>query len=518
MRSLRVLLTLATATLTACSGGSGGGAGGGGDTPAPVTQPGGSDSSPQESVNSRAYWNEDQGICLHGTEPGYNAEPLGTNAECVDFSDLDLTGRDFSGFNLTGANFQNATLNQVKLDNATLKGLILAGVEIDSPFLLKWLTTGTQPAVVDSTPSSAPDTIADTVANTTPDAVTDEAVTDSVPVSDTVADAEEASEVVADEPDLTPPIIIVDSTQPEAQAPVEAAPEPVLEDTADLASLEQLAKNAEWNKWASQIRLAALGLQRQVSRSLVRINNRGLKEAKGDLSLVKNTSEATKGQGLVDVKVKTVAALKTKITDLIKAIQLESQRYKQDKSLADRIAQINKTLAAFHKKHGRTNGDVRANHQELVKLVTSLEAKHQATQDQITKLKDAKEALRLAVIDHDQKIETLKTSVTNFDKQITQKKAEIQVVKNQIKANKKVKNELLEQQLADLNKSLEDLKKQREQVNSELADLRTNRAQPKKELEDLSGQIQVASQDLSTIANQLKEAQLLEKLSSLVTL
>lgn len=477
-----LLFSIVAAFATACGGGGGGGGAAGG-AGTPVTNPTSpkvpseDNGSPEVSKpDSRAVWNDEQGTCLNDNgEPAMNAQPLGTNAECVDFSNQDLTGKDFSGVNLTGANFSNSTLADIKLDGAKLAHLTLDNAEIQNDFLLKWLTTGHQPA---------PEPPAPAVVVAEEDEPAAPAETEDEPI------------IVSDNTPAppAPPELVIETHPPVVQPPAS---------TPNLAEyIDQVKSAADLNTMASKINLTSLQLRRALERSLVRITNKGIKEDKADIKaarLAGDSAGTTKADNELQADKKYLEERKTKMIELTAAINKVTGKAKENKQLSQRLAKAARLAKKLTDK-GLSVSDVSSTKQNLEKKKAELEAQVVALNQQRTSLQGQVENLT-------KKIESMGLQMDEFDAKIAATQGEL---KNLKKVNKK------SDAVAAATLALQSLKAQREALKTELAGAREQKAEPQEQIKSVNLQIKVAEQDIKAVNKQLKDLELYTMVASLL--
>jgi hypothetical protein len=474
----RIISVLALVVTVGCGGGGGGGEGqatgtdGSGVVLTPISPsiPAGPESgspAPRNagpvSADSRAKWDSSQATCLNSNqEVQYNTEPLGKDAQCVDFSNQNLTGFDFSNFNLSGANFKNAILTKVNFDGATLVGLVLDGAEVDSSTVLLWLKTGVRP-----------------------------------------------TDLVVKDPHLERPIIIVDNNTLPTKGNSSSADEPVIDIARkNLAEIEDQLKASQRDsilkQLESQIGISALQVQRQIEQSFDQINDLQLAEAKLDLKSVDISKSPDIGKDLqneIAAKEEEQAKIEDKVSLLVREIQQESKDLSDQEEISERIKQGLSLIV-----NGRAPAAPVVKEEGPQNENQPIEDEIQIVDKEISREVEQSESEWRNIADQENRIEVLSRQAGELTEKIQALLKESAHVEEQQKAStQKSDSSKLAKQLETLTDRMNEWIVQEKQLRHQIAALREQVAEPKKKSDDRYAKIHVLKERRGALAKKLSD-------------
>ncbi len=487
-----IFAVLAVLTI-GCSGGGGGSgyeaSGGGNMVPLPGTGEPGSPSTPGGTspvsitppgapTASRAKWDEKQGACLNSAqELAMNAEPIGLDAQCVDFSNQDLTGRDFSNYNLSGASFKNSVLIGVNFTGAILVGLVLDGAEVDSTAVMQWLRTGEAPKQI-------------TNGNQKTDNQT--------PV------------IISDDPTPTKK-----TEEPTPQDPI--LPNPSVDDSNDIADqLKDAQRISLLKQLEGQIDLASLKLQRQVEQSLDQINDLKLAEAKADL---KNAEIAKVPDVVKEIKADIVEkekeqqTIEVKVSDIVHEILDEAKDLKEQIDITKRIE---KGLEVV-------NGNADKPADKMPASLNPIENQIDKIEREIADLTDSTNADNKTIQDQEQRLEQLTKEAADLEAQLQdllkqRQELEQRVAKDNGSASGNGKKPASDQssnknQLDQVTKKIEEVTVRQQQVKHQQASLREQMVEPKKSRDQKLVKLHALHDNHGALVKELHDQELLIQLA-----
>ncbi len=426
------------------------------------------------TAQSQFVWNEKQGTCLDTDQrPGFNRVPLGKNAQCVDFSNQNLTGMDFTGYDLRGANFQNATLRGVLLTDAQIKGLVLTGADLENGCLVQWLTTGAPP------PSGAP---CGTTKNRDRPFPAGTSIIVNLNFLPGHGDPQSDTQTKAIDDIFSPQVIGRFHNSKELRA-----------------YLAKTEHDSKLGQLGTQVQLAAQELERDTNQSMLRIQTRKLQEARADLTsgLVIGEAGLTHLQNEISLDQSALRKLNKSVSNLSSSIQDDRKIYAAYSRVRGRAEKAAQTIKS-------SNPHSSNSQQSLAASLVELKGSIQSLQAEIKVLFGQENQLSSTVGLYNDQIDNISRTVENFFEDIDAAVATIQSLQGQIASAPNSGNSISLQN-SQVTQVVATLKVQVIRALMQVAKLRQHSAADRAKLNALIGQILIASDKLQRANDQLQD-------------